>query len=240
MDHESAVRLDLRVREARARRRADGRGRDRTQGLARVEQRERAVDLDHVLAAAGGREGQEPPGAVTAVDLQPQDSRLLRVEEHILHLAEADPAREHGYAQQHRCRLPSHARRSTTAGIVEPFEPISGTNRHGTVHTRTGPFGVRLTISSHWSRCVPDGDDEASSGRKLPVEGLRRRRGRRGDGDPVEGRLLRDAERAVPDADVDTPVARALERARALRPRARARARPSRTSSASSARTAAW
>ena len=96
-------------------------------------------------------------------------------------------------------------------GSSNPAAPSRGTNRHGTVRTRTGP---RAALGDLEPLVAPrsDRDDEAAAGRELVVERLRHGRRRGGDDDPVERRALGHAERAVADADVDASVSRALER----------------------------
>ena len=54
------------------------------------------------------------------------------------HLAETDPAREHGHAQQHRSRLPSHARRSTRPRDRRTL-PSRSAGRTGTARSAPGP-----------------------------------------------------------------------------------------------------
>ena len=94
---------------------------------------------------------------------------------------------------------------------AKPSAPRSGTKRQATETSSRGPSGVRSTRTSCCPRRPPRGRTSRPPSESWPyrASGTAGRGG--GDRDRVERRPLRDAERAVPDADLDALVPGARE-----------------------------
>ena len=168
---------------------------------------------------ARGRVGQKPVRAVAAAHVEPEDARSLRIEEHGLHLAQADAADEDGCAHEHRCPRTVHDQASYPSVLF--VEPCRADERDEPARNRPCDLGTVRPADDDLQPLIveaADRDDDAAADGELVVERLRDGGGGGRDRDPVEGRTLGHAQRAVADPDLDALVACPRERfARPLR-----------------------